>query len=262
MLTDEHCLTVNRMPVALAGRPPGAVVTLRDRTELSGLLRELDSVRGLTDALRAQQHEFSNRMHTHRRPAGARRVGGGPALLTDLRGAEAEFAESVRVADRRPLIVGLILAKAAVAAERGVELELTEDTWLGDTPAKVQALTTILGNLVDNAFDAVVRTGRRPSVQAAAGCWCRWSRTRTASRSGSPTTAPASRPARPSRCSPTASPPNRTRDRCAAAWAWRWSTGWCSGSAARSRVSDGPGAVFLVHLPTGRTLLVEPILEG
>ncbi|WP_158263106.1 hypothetical protein [Amycolatopsis sp. CA-128772] len=38
-------------------------MTLRDRTELEALLRELNSVTGLTDALRAQQHEFSNRLH-------------------------------------------------------------------------------------------------------------------------------------------------------------------------------------------------------
>lgn len=45
VLTDSHCLAVNRMPVTLHGRALGAVVTVRDRTELVGLLRELDSVR-------------------------------------------------------------------------------------------------------------------------------------------------------------------------------------------------------------------------
>ncbi|NUR58464.1 MAG: sensor histidine kinase [Catenulispora sp.] len=162
VLTDEHCLTVNRMPVTLAGRPHGAVVTLRDRTELSGLLRELDSVTSLTDALRAQQHEFSNRMHT---VAGLLELGESEealAYLTDLSGAEEAFAESVRARIAPPVLVGLILAKAAVAGERGVELELTDDTWLGDTPDKVQALTTILGNLIDNAFDAVSGPGVDP----------------------------------------------------------------------------------------------------
>jgi two-component system CitB family sensor kinase len=155
VLTDDYFLTVNRMPVVLAGQPHGSVVTLRDRTELSGLLRELDSVKGLTDALRAQQHEFANRMHT---VAGLIELGeSGEALsyLKDLSGAEAEFAESLRARVASPLIVGLILAKSAVAAERGIKLELTGDSWLGDVPAKSQALTTILGNLIDNAFDAV-----------------------------------------------------------------------------------------------------------
>lgn len=159
VLTDDYCLTVNRMPVSLAGRPHGAVVTLRDRTELSGLLRELDSVRGLTDALRAQQHEFSNRMHT---VAGLLELGEPDEALrylTDLHGAEAESAESVRSRIASPLIVGLILGKAAVAGERGIALELSDDTWLGDAPQKAQALATILGNLIDNAFDALAEEG-------------------------------------------------------------------------------------------------------
>jgi two-component system CitB family sensor kinase len=161
VLTDDYCLTVNRMPVVLAGRPHGSVVTLRDRTELAGLLRELDSVRGLTDALRAQQHEFANRMHT---VAGLLELGEADealCFLTDLGGAEAEFAESLRSRIASPLIVGLILAKATVAAERGIELVLTGDSWLGDVPAKSQALTTILGNLIDNALDALA--GARPA---------------------------------------------------------------------------------------------------
>jgi two-component system CitB family sensor kinase len=154
VLTDEYYLTVNRRPVVLGGRELGAVVTLRDRTELSGLLRELDSVRALTDALRAQQHEFSNRMHT---VAGLLELGDRDEALTYLttaQGAEAALSESVRERIANPLVVGLILAKSVVAAERGVTLTLTEDSWLGDSPARVQALLTVLGNLVDNAIDA------------------------------------------------------------------------------------------------------------
>jgi two-component system CitB family sensor kinase len=154
VLTDDYYLTVNRRPVVLHGRELGAVVTLRDRTELSGLLRELDSVRALTDALRAQQHEFSNRMHT---VAGLLELGDRDEALTYLttaQGAEAALSESVRERVANPLVVGLILAKSVVAAERGVTLTLTEDSWLGDSPARVQALLTVLGNLVDNAIDA------------------------------------------------------------------------------------------------------------
>lgn len=154
VLTDESYLTVNRRPVVLHGRELGAVVTLRDRTEMSGLLRELDSVRALTDALRAQQHEFSNRMHT---VAGLLELGDRDEALTYLttaQGAEAALSESVRERVANPLVVGLILAKSVVAAERGVTLTLTEDSWLGDSPARVQAVLTVLGNLVDNAIDA------------------------------------------------------------------------------------------------------------
>ncbi len=49
---------------ACAAAALGAIVTLRDRTELEDLTRQLDGAHSVGDALRAQAHEFSNRMHT------------------------------------------------------------------------------------------------------------------------------------------------------------------------------------------------------
>jgi two-component system CitB family sensor kinase len=156
VLTDEHCLVVNRMPVALHGRELGAVVTVRDRTELIGLLRELDSVRGLTDALRAQQHEFTNRMHT---VAGLLDIGDHDAAYeyaVESAGADQALTESVRERIGNPLLVGLIVAKTTVAAERGVRIELSDDSALGEDPPHLRRLLTVVGNLLDNAIDAAV----------------------------------------------------------------------------------------------------------
>ena len=50
--------------VTLAGADVGAVVTLRDHTELRAVTGELDVVRGLSDSLRSQNHESANRLHT------------------------------------------------------------------------------------------------------------------------------------------------------------------------------------------------------
>jgi two-component system CitB family sensor kinase len=154
VLTDDHCLAVNRMPVTLHGRELGAVVTVRDRTELIGLLRELDSVRGLTDALRAQQHEFTNRMHTL---AGLLDIGEHQSAyeyaIETARSGQA-LTEAVRRHIGNPLMVGLIVAKTTVAAERGVRLVLTDDSALGADPPHLRRLLTIVGNLLDNAIDA------------------------------------------------------------------------------------------------------------
>jgi two-component system, CitB family, sensor kinase len=155
VLTDDYCLTVNRMPVTLRGEPHGAVVTLRDRTELSGLLRELDGVRSLTDAMRAQQHEFTNQLHAVTGLLELGQVDEARGYLAELNGGAAEFAESLRERIGSPLIIGLLLGKAAEASERGLVLEISDDTWLGESPQKLQALTTIVGNLVDNAFEAL-----------------------------------------------------------------------------------------------------------
>ncbi|WP_243639809.1 PAS domain-containing protein, partial [Streptacidiphilus pinicola] len=145
VLTDDHCLVVNRMPVALHGRELGWVVTVRDRTELVGMMRELDSMRGLTDALRAQQHEFSNRMHTL---AGLLELGDYDSALdyaVDTAGAEPAFAESVRARIGHALVVGLIVAKATVAGERGVRLVLAEQSRLSEQPPHLRRLLTIVG---------------------------------------------------------------------------------------------------------------------
>ncbi|MCW2870838.1 MAG: histidine kinase [Streptomyces oryziradicis] len=164
VLTDRYCLVVNRMPVGLHGRELGAVVTVRDRTEMVGLLRELDSVRGLTDALRAQQHEFANRMHIL---AGLLDLGEHEAALeyaVESAGAEPALTESVRQRVGNPLMVGLIVAKSTVAAERGVRITLTEESQFGEQPPHLRGLLTIVGNLLDNAVDAAVSEAAAPGA--------------------------------------------------------------------------------------------------
>jgi two-component system CitB family sensor kinase len=106
-LTDEHSGTdhvldtsarivvLNRMPVVTNDRVIGSVVTLRDRTELWGLRQELDTTRHTADALRAQTHEFSNRLHTI---AGLLRLGKlerAQRYVTDLQTGHNQFLKSV-----------------------------------------------------------------------------------------------------------------------------------------------------------------------
>jgi len=173
VVTDDRCLTVTRMPVAVEGRSLGAVVTIRDQTELVTLLRELDSVRSLTDALRAQQHEHANRMHTLSGLLELGRVDDASAYLRELAGAPADVAEVLQERIGDPTIVALLLGKMAVASERGVLLEITGDDISADDLAMGPgALVSVLGNLVDNAIDAAadsadarveVRFGRLPA---------------------------------------------------------------------------------------------------
>src|SRR5699024_1262369 len=64
VLRRGRVLALNWMPVRVHGEQVATIVTLRDRTELDTLTRELDGARSTTDALRAQGHEFSNQLHT------------------------------------------------------------------------------------------------------------------------------------------------------------------------------------------------------
>jgi two-component system, CitB family, sensor kinase len=155
VLVNDRMLVANRMPVNVRGRAVGAVVTLRDRTELDKLMRELNDVRSLADALRAQEHEFSHRLHV---VAGLIELGRNDEAVRYINHSSlvhqalvASIVESIG----EPTILALLLGKAAVASERGIELRVTEDTRLPEDYQGARDLVTVLGNLVDNALDSV-----------------------------------------------------------------------------------------------------------
>jgi sensor histidine kinase regulating citrate/malate metabolism len=148
-------LVMNRMDVTKDGRRLGSVTTLRDRTELAQLERELGSFRSSTELLRAQAHEFSNQLHTI---SGLIQIGEHDEVVRYVR-ALRRHRESLdltltsRVRDRA--VAALLMAKSALAAERKVRLRISERTALDRLePTDSADVATVLGNLVDNALDA------------------------------------------------------------------------------------------------------------
>ncbi|MFE9661531.1 MULTISPECIES: ATP-binding protein [unclassified Streptomyces] len=157
-VTGTDLVTVRGTRVLIANRMPtddgGAVATLRDRTELEQLGRELDSTRGLIDALRAQDHEHANRMHTLLGLLELEMYEEAVEFVGEVAGAHRVTAEQITEKIHDPLLAALLVGKATVAAERGVSLAVSPDTWLPDRLIDPRGLVTIVGNLVDNALDA------------------------------------------------------------------------------------------------------------
>lgn len=157
-VAGDDLVTVSGGRVLIANRMPtddgGAVATLRDRTEVERLGRELDATRGLIDALRAQDHEHANRMHT---VMGLLELGlheEAVEFVNEVVGVHRATAEQVTERIHDPLPAALLVGKATVAAERGVSLRISPATLLPDRVVDPQGLVTVLGNLVDNALDA------------------------------------------------------------------------------------------------------------
>ncbi|TMF69129.1 MAG: sensor histidine kinase [Chloroflexi bacterium] len=162
LLAGDRVLVASRRAILVRGHEVGHVATLRDTTELTGLARGL-GVDSLTDALRAQAHEFANRLHTI---AGLMQVGRAEEamnLIAQTSGVHQELTEALleRVGD--PVLGALLLAKAAIASERGIDLRVSEDTVMtrsasgrahGASSLDSEDLITLLGNLIDNALDA------------------------------------------------------------------------------------------------------------
>ncbi|MFG3260275.1 ATP-binding protein [Streptomyces sp. NPDC048172] len=143
-------LVANHMPTD----DGGAVATLRDRTELELLGRELDGSHGLIDALRAQDHEHANRMHILLGLLQLEMYDEAVEYLSEAVGVHRATAEQISERVRDPLLAALLVGKATVAAERGVALDVSPGTLLPDRLVDPSELATVLGNLVDNALDA------------------------------------------------------------------------------------------------------------
>ncbi|MFJ8206920.1 sensor histidine kinase [Micromonospora chalcea] len=149
-------LVMSRMTVNKDGRRLGSVTTLRDRTELARLEQEIGSFRSTTESLRAQTHEFANQLHTI---SGLIQIGEHEEVVRYVEAlsrhrASLDLAVTSRIHDTA--VAALLTAKSAVAAERRVELRISERTRLGRLDMAVSAdVGTVLGNLVDNAVEAV-----------------------------------------------------------------------------------------------------------
>lgn len=150
----ERIVLASSHRVTIDGRDLGIVMSVVDRTDIEQLSRELDSIKSMSEALRAQRHETANRFHVL---SGLLRHGHSDEALEFLNeiigcGGTAEQSGLDNVAE--PHLHAFLDAKTSLARERGVELVIGAQTWVAGTLNDPVAATTVLGNLVDNAIDA------------------------------------------------------------------------------------------------------------
>ncbi|WP_406274747.1 sensor histidine kinase [Nocardia sp. NBC_00881] len=163
----SHIVIVSARRVSRDGRDLGAVLTVRDRTDVESLTRQLDAVQSMSTVLRAQRHEFSNKMHLISGLLHSGRVEEASRSIDELIGAGPLGAATPGIdAIHDAYLQAFLAAKAAHARESGVELVLGPNTWVEGSLADPVDVTTVLGNLLDNAIEAVRASGRSlPQVE-------------------------------------------------------------------------------------------------
>lgn len=158
VLSGERVLVVHGAAARVKDRDVGHIAMLRDRTELEETLRDLRGARSLADDLRAQSHDFSNTLQvlsglletdqTDAALSFIHRVGGGGSLPT---GQLLHGIDDIEVS-------ALVLAKSARAQELGIDLVVDPDSHLREVEQD-DDLLTIIGNLLDNAIEALGSRG-------------------------------------------------------------------------------------------------------
>ena len=166
-ITPTHVLVIDRDVIVSreAGRGArggggriGSVTTLRDHTELQELTGELETMTTLSDALRSQAHEFANRLHTIIALIELDRAADAAALASSELALTQALADRLLSAVEEPVLLALLLGKAAQASERGIRFEIELPDRLEATSVPARDLITIVGNLIDNALDAAAVT--------------------------------------------------------------------------------------------------------
>jgi two-component system, CitB family, sensor kinase len=162
MISGEVFLA-NRIPILdKEGKVIGAVASLRNKSDLSKLLQELSHVKSYAEGLRAQTHEYSNRLYTL---LGLIQLGSYKEAIEFI-SKEVDVAQGFihflmrEIPD--PIIAGFILGKFSLASELKINFIVDRESSFRDVPDGInrEQLITIIGNLVNNAFEAVRENGK------------------------------------------------------------------------------------------------------
>lgn len=155
---DLNGITIltSRVPIVVNGKVVGALATFRDKTEISLLAEQLTGVKQYANALRAQTHEYKNKLHII---LGMLHMKAYDKLSDYINYIAHMYQEQIgflvsRIKD--PVLAGFILGKMSYARENNMKLQLTEDSYIPEPvdPDLTNELVTILGNLVQNAIEA------------------------------------------------------------------------------------------------------------
>ncbi len=157
MLLNDHVVLVNRIPLVVNDQTLGAISTFRDMTEINSLAEELTGARQHVDTLRVRSHEFMNKLQAISGLIQLGEYAEARNYITRLTAKEQSFIEFLLKNIASPAAAGLLEGKSAEAQERGIALTIDPKSKLVSLPTYFDenALIIVLGNLIENAMDAV-----------------------------------------------------------------------------------------------------------
>jgi two-component system sensor histidine kinase DctS len=157
MFLNDTMVLVNKVPVRFKGEIIGAVATFQDKTDINRLAEELTGVKAFIEALRVQNHEHKNKLHTIAGLIQLEKYDHALDYIFELAEEQQEITGLLTKNICDDSIAGLLLGKYERAKELRVELDIDRNTCLRKLPSCLQTgeLVIIIGNLIENALDAV-----------------------------------------------------------------------------------------------------------
>ena len=150
-------LIIDRIPITKDGEIIGAVGILHNREEYIKLMEDLAGTRYLVDSMRANNHDFTNKLHVILGLLQMEMYDEAASYIENITIVQRETISKIMSAVKEPSVAALLIGKTARASELNVKFILQEGSVFSksDYPIPTETLVTIIGNLIDNAFDAM-----------------------------------------------------------------------------------------------------------
>ena len=150
-------IIANRVPIWHDDKVMGVVSSFREKDEIDILVKELSQVQEYSEMLRHQTHEYSNKLHTISGLIQLEAYDKAIELIGSETSGYQDLLQFLVSAVPDPLVSGCILGKYSRAKELSIQLNVDRDSNFTDIPEWInkEKIVTVLGNLLDNAYQAV-----------------------------------------------------------------------------------------------------------
>lgn len=162
MVIRDQTVIANRLPILDRHRTViGAVATFRIKSELYLLSEQLSQVQKYAETLRAQTHEYSNKLYAISGLIQLESYEEALELITKESDVQQDLIQFIMREIPDPVIGGLLIGKFNHSKELKINLEIDRNSSFRDVPPEISRnhLLTIIGNLIDNAFEAALANG-------------------------------------------------------------------------------------------------------
>lgn len=156
-------IVLNIVPINNDGHIIGAIATFRDKTEVTRLAEEITGYNEIVEALRSKSHEFLNKLHVILGLIQIGDIDQAKKYIIGIKDNQKQILSSLMEKIKDPVIAGLILGKVSRANELGIDFDISNNSPLVGyrDKNKTTALITILGNLIENAFESTAKVDKK-----------------------------------------------------------------------------------------------------
>ncbi len=155
-LTNEDVI-LDRVPIKEDGNTVGIILVLHNRAEYTKLMEDLSGTRYLVDSMRANNHDFTNKLHVILGLIQMEMYTEACSYIQNITMVQRENISKVMNAVSEPSVAALLIGKIARASELNVNFVLREGCCYNSADMNLpsEMLITVIGNLLDNAFDSM-----------------------------------------------------------------------------------------------------------